>query len=64
MTDGEENAWRGRVPLVGVPTLARENLTPEQRDDYSVAARRLTVLADLDAFRQRLGRRADTSPNP
>ena len=37
-----------------------ENLTPEQRDDYGVAARRLRVLADLDAFRQRLdGRQGD-----
>ena len=41
-----------------------ENLTPEQRDDYAVAARRLKVLADLDAFRQRLDGRADTSPKP
>jgi len=38
-----------------------DNLTPEQRDDYSMAARRLQVLADLDAFRQRLDGRADTS---
>src|SRR4051812_34754021 len=31
-----------------------DHLTPEQRDDYTVAARRLKVLADLDALRQRL----------
>jgi hypothetical protein len=41
-----------------------ENLTTEQRDDYSVAARRLNVLADLHAFRQRLDGRADTPPHP
>jgi hypothetical protein len=37
-----------------------DDLSPEQRDDYGVAARRLQVLADLHAFRQRLdGRRDD-----
>src|SRR3954466_12414214 len=36
-----------------------EHLTPEQRDHYSVAARRLQVLADLDALRKRLDGRAD-----
>jgi hypothetical protein len=41
-----------------------DDLSPEQRDDYSVAARRLKVLADLDAFRQRLGGRADAPPKP
>src|SRR5688500_17144356 len=36
-----------------------DNLSPEQRDDYGVAARRLKVLADLHALRQRLdGRQA------
>src|SRR5215203_2849351 len=31
-----------------------DDLTPEQRDDYGVAARRLKVLADLDALSRRL----------
>jgi hypothetical protein len=31
-----------------------DNLTPKRRDDYAVAARRLKVLADLHALRQRL----------
>src|SRR4051794_12916061 len=31
-----------------------DNLAPEQRDDYMVAARRLQVLADLHALWQRL----------
>ena len=39
-----------------------DDLTPEQRDDYGVAARRLTVLADLNALQQRLDGRADTPP--
>src|SRR3954447_5173183 len=37
-----------------------DDLTPEQRDDFQVAARRLQVLADLEAFQQRLHGRADT----
>jgi hypothetical protein len=41
-----------------------DHLTPEQRDDYLVAARRLKVLADLDALRKRLDGRADTPPKP
>jgi len=37
-----------------------DDLSPEQRDDYGVAARRLKVLADLHALQQRLdGRRDD-----
>ena len=39
-----------------------DDLSPEQRDDYQVAARRLTVLADLNALKQRLDGRADTPP--
>ncbi len=31
-----------------------DSLSPEQRDDYQAAARRLAVLADLHALRQRL----------
>src|SRR3954465_4878904 len=41
-----------------------DTLPRKQREDYSVAARRLQVLADLDAFRQWLDERADTSPKP
>ena len=39
-----------------------DDLSPEQRDDYRVAARRLTVLADLDALRQRLDGRQGGQP--
>src|SRR4051812_6090815 len=31
-----------------------DNLSPEQRDDYQVAARRLRMLADLHALQQQL----------
>src|SRR5215216_5013357 len=41
-----------------------DHLTPVQRDDYRVAGRRLKVLADLEALRQRLDGRADTPTNP
>ena len=39
-----------------------DSLSPEQRDDYRVAARRLTVLADLHALRERLGGSGDDRP--
>jgi hypothetical protein len=39
-----------------------DDLSPEQRDDYGVAARRLNVLADLHAFRQRLDGRQGGQP--
>jgi hypothetical protein len=64
----------GELSPLGDPELAPrimladwdhfDDLTPEQRDDYAVAARRLKVLADLDALRQRLDGRADTRPKP
>ncbi len=36
-----------------------DDLSPDQRDDYRVAARRLTVLADLHELQQRLDGRED-----
>ena len=39
-----------------------DSLSPKQRDDYLVAARRLTVLADLHALWQRLDGREDGRP--
>ena len=39
-----------------------DSLSPKQRDDYLVAARRLTVLADLHALWQRLDGREDSRP--
>ena len=63
--DRREYANLGHVDLgesapLGDPELALrimladwdhfDSLSPEQRDDYGVAARRLTVLADLSAF--------------
>jgi hypothetical protein len=41
-----------------------DHLTPEQRDDYGVAARRLQALADLHTLQQRLDGRADARLNP
>ncbi len=59
----------GELAPFGDPELALladwdhfDDLTPEQRDDYGVAARRLKVLADPDAFRQRLDGRQDDQP--
>jgi hypothetical protein len=40
-----------------------DNLSHEQRDDYGVAARRLKVLADLHALRQRLDEQPDGQPS-
>ncbi len=36
-----------------------DTLSPEQRDDYRMAARRLTVLADISAFAKLLDGRVD-----
>ena len=54
----------GKLAPIGDPELALrimladwdhfDTLSPKQRDDYQVAARRLTVLADLSAFAKRL----------
>ena len=41
-----------------------DDLPPEQRDDYGVAARRLKVLADLHALQQRLDGRAAPQTKP
>ena len=59
----------GELAPLGDPELALrimladwdhfDGLAPEQRDDYRVAARRLTVLADLSAFAKLLDGRAD-----
>ena len=65
-------AGLGELAPLGDPELALrimladwdhfDNLSSEQRDDYRVAARRLTVLADLDALRQRLDGRQGGQP--
>ncbi len=59
----------GELAPLGDPELALrimladwdhfDSLSPEQRDDYLMAARRLTVLADLSAFAKLLDGRAD-----
>ena len=40
-----------------------DDLSPEQRDDYRVAARRLAVLADLHALWRRMDGHAGSQPS-